>query len=76
MSTSYEGLPTNLIEDGIILTDALRSLNLSKAWLHHQLEKVNIRDINQVSLAQLDTEGNLYIDLQGDHPFYTVSTKS
>jgi len=74
--TAYEGLPTNLIDDGIILIDSLRSLNLSKAWLQHQLGKVNIQDPKQVSLAQLDTEGNLYVDLQGDNPFYTISTKS
>lgn len=76
LSTSYEGLPTNLIEDGIILIDALRSLKLSQAWLQHQLKKVNIQDIKQVSLAQLDTEGNLYVDLQGDNPFYTIATKN
>lgn len=69
----YEGLPTNLVEDGIILVDALKSLNLSKAWLYHQLKKVNIDDVKQVSLAQLDTNGNLYVDLQGDKPCFTIS---
>lgn len=76
LSTSYEGLPTNLIEDGKILIDSLHSLNLSKAWLQHQLGKVNINDPKEVSLAQLDTEGNLYVDLQGDNPFYTISLKN
>lgn len=76
MKTSYEGLPTILIEDGIVLTDALSSLKLSRGWLQYQLEKVNIPDVKQVSLAQLDTEGNLYVDLQGDNPFYIISVKS
>ncbi len=75
LTTTYEGLPTNLIEDGVVLIDALRSLNLSKAWLEHQLEKVNIKDPTQISLAQLDTTGNLYVDLQGDNPYYTINTK-
>lgn len=75
MPTQYDGLPTVLISDGVLLTSALRSLNLSKAWLHHQLKKQNIEDISQVSLAQLDTKGNLYVDLMGDNPSYVISTK-
>ncbi len=74
LPTQYEGLPTNLIEDGIILVDALRSLNLSKAWLYHQLKKQNIQEVSQVSLAQLDTKGNLYVDLQGDQPYFIIPT--
>jgi len=73
LMTPYEGLPTNLIEDGVVLIDALKSLNLTKAWLYNQLNKVNINDVSQVSLAQLDTRGNLYVDLKGDRPFYTIS---
>lgn len=72
LSTQYEGLPTNLISDGILLEDALRSLNLSKAWLQYQLNKQNIQDITQVSLAQLDTKGNLYVDLKGDQPYFII----
>jgi len=75
LNPPYEGLPTNLIEDGVILVDALRSLNLTKSWLHNQLKKVDIYDVKEVSLAQLDTKGNLYVDLQGDRPFFTISVK-
>lgn len=71
LKTQYTGLPTNLVSDGILLEDALRSLNLSKAWLYHQLNKQNITDISEISLAQLDTGGNLYVDLKGDKP-YTI----
>lgn len=74
--TPYDGLPTVLIMDGMVLDDALRSLHLSKAWLHSQLRKQNIEDTAQVSLAQLDTKGNLYVDLQGDKPYYIISTKN
>ncbi len=72
--TQYNGLPTNLIDGGILLMDALQSLNLSKAWLHHQLMKQNIRDISEVALAQLDTTGKLYVDLKGDRPYYIIDT--
>jgi uncharacterized membrane protein YcaP (DUF421 family) len=60
--------------DGILLIDVLSTLNLSKAWLQHQLNKQNIKDISEVSLAQLDTKGKLYVDLKGDKPYYIIST--
>lgn len=74
LHTQYDGLPTTLIMDGSILTDALQSLNLSRAWLHYQLGKQNLHDVTEVSLAQLDTKGNLYVDLKGDKPYYLIST--
>jgi len=74
LPTQYDGLPTALIMDGTVLDDALRSLNLTKAWLHHQLGKQNIHDVTVISLAQLDTKGNLYVDLIGDKPYYIIST--
>jgi uncharacterized membrane protein YcaP (DUF421 family) len=76
ITSKYNGLPTNLIMDGILLTDALRSLKLSKAWLQHQLNKQNIKNISDISLAQLDTMGNLFVDLKGDKPYYIISTKN
>ena len=76
LTTQYNGLPSNLIMDGILLTDALQSLKLSKAWLQHQLSKQNIRDISDISLAQLDTMGNLFVDLKGDRPYYIIPTKN
>jgi len=74
IATQYDGLPTTLIMDGAVLYSELHSLKLSNAWLHHQLGKQNIQDTTEVSLAQLDTKGNLYVDLKGDKPFYIIST--
>lgn len=76
LATQYNGLPTNLIMDGVLLIDALMSLKLSKAWLQHQLNKQKIKDISDISLAQLDTSGNLFVDLKGDNPYYIISTKN
>jgi len=39
------------------------------------LSKKNITDISKITLAQLDTEGNLYVDLKGDEPYYIIPTK-
>lgn len=72
--TQYDGLPTTLILDGMVQTGELRTLKLSNAWLHHQLGKQKINDVTEVSLAQLDTKGNLYVDLKGDKPFFIIST--
>lgn len=74
--TQYNGLPVNLIIDGKILQENLDLLKLSKAWLYHQLKKENITDISLVSLAQLDINGNMYVDMQGDKPGYVIPTKS
>ncbi|MGI5852799.1 MAG: DUF421 domain-containing protein [Bacillota bacterium] len=76
LSTRYEGMPTNLIDDGTILVDALKSLGLSKAWLMHQLEKKAITDPRSVTLAQLDTKGQLYVDLKGDQKYHIIQTDS
>lgn len=76
IATQYDGLPTNLILDGVLLPEALRSLNLTRAWLEYQLSRQNIRNVAEVSLAQLDTQGNLYVDLKGDKPCYTIPVKN
>lgn len=75
ISTQYTGLPANLIVDGRLNTEALNSINLSKAWLEYQLKKKNITDINDIFLAQLDTQGNLFIDMKDNMTTYTISTK-
>jgi uncharacterized membrane protein YcaP (DUF421 family) len=74
LPTKYLGLPTTLINEGQILQDALKSLNLTRAWLQYQLAKENIEDVSHISLAQLDTTGNLYVDLQGDQQYFIIST--
>ncbi|MDD4169966.1 MAG: DUF421 domain-containing protein [Desulfotomaculaceae bacterium] len=72
--SQYDGLPTNLIMDGVVIEEALHSLKLTKAWLYYQLGKQNISDTSEISLAQLDTKGYLYVDLKGDKPYYTIPT--
>jgi uncharacterized membrane protein YcaP (DUF421 family) len=75
LQVNTTGLPTTLVDNGIVLYDALKSLNLTKAWLHHQLMKQNISDTKQVALAQLDVNGKLFVDLSGDQPYYVIDTK-
>lgn len=74
MPTGYAGLPTTLIEDGTVLMDALKSMKLSRAWLEHQLAIHGVHDYRNVSLAQLDTRGNLYVDMQGEDASKIIHT--
>lgn len=76
LPTEYQGLPTSLIDDGILLEDALKSIKLSKAWLYEQLRRNNILSIDEIVLAQLDTTGKLYVDLKGDRPYCIIDTTS
>lgn len=62
----YKGLSANLIIDGRILEQHLKLVNRDETWLRDELQKQNIRDINKVLLASLDTEGNIYIDAKED----------
>jgi len=61
VSTSYEGMPTLLVEDGNILEDNLRENQLDKPWLVDQLQKQGIADPDSVLAAMLDTRGRLYV---------------
>ncbi len=76
MATQYEGMPTNIIVDGILDTKALRSVNLTRAWLEFQLKKKKLNNAKNICLAQLDTQGNLYIDMNDKKTTYVISTKS
>jgi len=73
--TRYAGLPLNIIVDGRVDQDALRSVNLTRAWLEFNLRKKKIHNPEDVFLAQLDTQGNLFVDMKDNRTTYTISTK-
>jgi uncharacterized membrane protein YcaP (DUF421 family) len=64
--TEYEGLSTVLIEDGNIVEDNLRRSELNTAWLHEQLLQKGFKSADEVLLASLDTQGNLFVARKGD----------
>ncbi len=69
ISTQYKGLPTTIIEDGTILTNRLKEISLSKDWLSKKLQREHgIKNIDEISIAQLDTQGNLYVDRKNINP--------
>ncbi|MGI6610643.1 MAG: YetF domain-containing protein [Limnochordia bacterium] len=66
VSTHYEGLSTVLIEDGNVLEDNLRRVELSKEWLYEQLQQQGLSGPHEAMLASLDTQGVLYVARKGD----------
>jgi uncharacterized membrane protein YcaP (DUF421 family) len=66
ISTDYQGIGTELIYDGVIVEQNLKQVNLDQSWLDDQLRKRGIGDPSEIFLANLDTQGNLYIDSYRD----------
>ena len=61
IDTSYEGTPIVLVENGRVITDNLRKINLDQMWLMGQLQNQEIDDVNEVFLAILSTGGQLLV---------------
>lgn len=65
IKTSPQAEPQTVILDGNVLNEPLTSLGLNKEWLGIQLENLGV-SIDNVFLAQVDSSGDLYIDLFDD----------
>lgn len=59
-------LPVVVISEGKIIPHRLREVNITRAWLEEMLRREGVDDITQVVLAQVDTDGKLYVDLVDD----------
>ncbi|MFD2046347.1 YetF domain-containing protein [Ornithinibacillus salinisoli] len=55
-------IPTEVISDGIILTNNLDKLNLDINWVKQQLKQFGVNSISDVLFAQIQTDGTLFID--------------
>jgi len=61
IDTKYEGLPQILIVDGIVQKERLAQTNLEIEWLKDEIRKFGFNSIQDILLASLDTQGNLYL---------------
>jgi len=68
LPTSYEGLPVELVYDGRIIEKNLKGANLDREWLLARLKAQGVADLDEVMLAQLNTDGTLYVDRRNDQP--------
>lgn len=57
--------PQTIILDGNILHDSLNNLGLNEGWLKTQLKGMGI-DLTNVYIGQVDSSGDLYVDLFDD----------
>jgi uncharacterized membrane protein YcaP (DUF421 family) len=57
--------PQTVILDGNIVNESLVSLGLNKEWLRIQLENMGV-SLDNVFIGQVDSSGDLYIDLFDD----------
>lgn len=64
--TGYKGIPTELVQEGRIISQNLKQVNLDETWLLTELRKHGVTNLQQVFLATLDTQGNLFIDKYKD----------
>ncbi|WP_032122097.1 YetF domain-containing protein [Clostridium amazonitimonense] len=55
-------MPTDIIVDGKIVEHNLKERNLSYQWLEDQLKSFNVKNIEDVFYAELESDGTLYID--------------
>ena len=60
------GLAQAFIIDGQILTKSLEALGKDRNWVNNVLQANNIQNINEVFFAQIDQQGNVYIDKRED----------
>jgi uncharacterized membrane protein YcaP (DUF421 family) len=67
LPTPYQGLGVELIYDGVVIEQNLRDLKLNRPWLDQELKKAGVVGPEEVFLANLDTEGKLYVDKYKDH---------
>ena len=70
--TQYQGIPSELVVDGQIIQQNLKQNNLTRDWLIQQLAAKGVNNVKKVTLASLDSQGNLYVDTIEDATDYTT----
>ncbi|AJS59383.1 DUF421 domain-containing protein [Paenibacillus sp. IHBB 10380] len=65
IKVSPETEPQASILDGQIMDEALASAGYNRKWLNTELEKIGV-SLDNVFLGQVDTYGELYVDLYDD----------
>lgn len=65
IKTAPQSEPQTIILDGNVLNEPLASLGLNKEWLRIQLENMGV-SLDNVFLGQVDSSGDLYLDLFDD----------
>ena len=65
LATPKEKEPQTVIMDGVVLDEPLSTAGRNRRWLETELDKLNV-SIDNIYLAQVDTYGQLTVDLYDD----------
>lgn len=66
LTVTKEQAPRVVIIDGHVMQRALRLTGLSEEWLREEVRKQGAKDVTDVFLAQIASNGNVYVDLYSD----------
>lgn len=66
MTLEPEKKPTLVINNGKPIQSAIDASGFTKGWLVGELSKKGIKDFSEVYAAQVDSKGQLYVDLKDD----------
>lgn len=66
--TEYEGMPTQVMQEGRPLPQQLQKIGLSEEWLRRELMRQGITSFDEVMGAWLGTDGTLTVDRYQDGP--------
>jgi len=67
IKTKAKTIPAIIISQGRINMDNLKFINKDERWLMNQIKAANIKDIKEIFIAVMTTEGRLYIQKYSDH---------
>lgn len=59
-------LSSELVSDGLVNIQNLNKMNKDQAWLEEQLQQAGVQSIEDVFYAEVQNDGNLYIDKRDD----------
>ncbi|MDR2515627.1 MAG: DUF421 domain-containing protein [Christensenellaceae bacterium] len=65
IATGYEGLPLNLVLDGVVQVQSLKLAGLNEAWLNEKLKKMGAEP-KDLYFCALDTSGLLSLQRRGE----------
>jgi uncharacterized membrane protein YcaP (DUF421 family) len=66
MIVEKEHDPRIVISDGKVMETTLQKMGYTKEWLLGEIKKQGANDFQDVFLAQLESNGSLYVDLRND----------
>jgi len=66
MKTGAKGEPRIVIMDGNVMRQTLESLGYTETWLLRKVREQGAKGFRDVFLAQVDADGNVYVDLYAD----------